>query len=502
MWGIEYKMKVTLDREGKNVVRVGLEVEADRASRAYEVTCRDLSNQVEIPGFRKGKAPRNIIEKRFGRDAIKQEALERLLPELLQQVITDKKLDIITRPEIIECNFELGEPLKLAAKFEVRPEVKLGDYKGVKADVPEAVIPEDALEKALNGIAEQHAAVNKIDPREVKLGDHVLIDFECYVDDKLIEGGKAENLPLELKDGAFVEGFCEQVAGKKPGDKFEAEVTFPEDYRNDALAGKPAKFKVELKELREKVVPGIDDELAQKVNHENLEELKKTIQSKMDEEIKYENEARAQKAVVDAVVENSEIDIPDTMIDREFELLMEQIKMQFQQTGQDWEEFAAMDDFKALEETKKEEASQRVLHSLVLGAVVRAEDMTVTEEEVTPYLNEYAIRNNIPPDRYSEMFQDEYVMRQISEEVLTGKVVDFLVKNAEINYVPDTEDSDKEESEKGSAKSKKSGAKAKKDSDKEKASKAKSDKDEDADDKPKKEKKSGAEKKAKAKAKD
>ncbi|MBI1270381.1 trigger factor [bacterium] len=482
-------MKVTLDREGKNVVRVGLEVEADRATRAYEKTCRDLSNHVEIPGFRRGKAPRNIIEKRFGRDAIKQEALERLLPELLQQVITDKKLDIITRPEIIECKFELGEPLTLAAKFEIRPEVKLGTYKGVETDVPEAVIPEDALNKALEGIAEQHAAVNKIDPRKIKMGDHVLLDFECYVEEKLIEGGKAENLPLEIKEGAFVEGFCEQLVGKEPGNEFEVEVTFPEEYRNPELAGKPAKFKVNLKELREKVVPPVDDELAKKVNHESLDELKKTIEAKMDEEIKYENEARAQKAVVDAVVENSDIDIPDTMINREYELLMEQIKMQIQQMGQDWEEFQKMEDFESLRNSKREEASQRVLHSLVLGAVVRAEDMNVTEEEVTPYLNEYAMRNNIPPDRYAEIFQDEYVLRQINEEVLTGKVVDFLVSNAKINYVPDTESSDKKESKKSSAKS------AKKEEKAEKTDKA--DK-EDKDEKPKKDAKK-KEKAAKAK---
>ena len=461
-------MKVTLDREGKNVVRVGLEVEADRATRAYEKTCRDLSNHVEIPGFRKGKAPRNIIEKRFGRDAIKQEALERLLPELLQQVITDKKLDIITRPEIIECKFELGEPLTLAAKFEIRPEVKLGTYKGVETDVPEAVIPEDALNKALDGIAEQHAAVNKIDPRKIKMGDHVLLDFECYVEEKLIEGGKAENLPLEIKEGAFVEGFCEQLVGKEPGNEFEVEVTFPEEYRNPELAGKPAKFKV---------------------NHESLDELKKTIEAKMDEEIKYENEARAQKAVVDAVVENSDIDIPDTMIDREYELLMEQIKMQIQQMGQDWEEFQKMEDFESLRSSKRDEASQRVLHSLVLGAVVRAEDMNVTEEEVPPYLNEYAMRNNIPPDRYAEIFQDEYVLRQITEEVLTGKVVDFLVSNAKINYVPDTESSDKKESKKSSAKSAKKEEKAEKND--------KADK-EDKDDKPKKDAKK-KEKAAKAK---
>lgn len=469
-------MKVTLDREGKNVVRVGLEVEADRATRAYEVTCRDLSNQVEIPGFRKGKAPRNIIEKRFGRDAIKQEALERMLPELLQQVISDKKLDIITRPEIVECNFELGEPLKLSAKFEVRPEVELGEYKGVKADVPEAKTPDDSLDKTLEGIAEQNATVTKIDPRKVKMGDHVLLDFECFVEDKPVEGGKAENLPLELKEGAFVEGFCEQVVGKKPEEKFEVEVTFPKDYRNEALAGKPAKFKVNLRELREKEVPPIDDELAAKVGHASLDELKKTIEEKVKEEVKFENEARAQRAVVEAVVENSKLDIPESMIDREFELLMNQIRMQFEQGGQSWDEFQKMDDFKALEESKKDEASQRVLHSLVLGAVVRAEDMVVQEEELTAYLNQYAMQNQIPPDKYSEMFQDEYVMRQISEDVLTGKVVDFLVENAEINYVPDTEDSDNSDdgkansSKKAPAKSKKE-TKAKTDKDKEKAPK-------------------------------
>lgn len=431
-------MKVSLDREGKNVVRVGLELEAERASRAYEVTCRELSNQVEIPGFRKGKAPRNIIEKRFGRDAIKQEALERLLPELLHQVITDENLDIITRPEIVECNFELGEPLKLAAKFEVRPEVKLGEYKGLKIDVPEAVMPEDALDTALANIASQRASMQAIDDREVAMGDHLLLDFECFVDDKLIEGGQAEGLTLEVKEGAFVPGFCEQLVGKKPKEKFEVEVTFPDEYRNEKLAGKLAKFKVEIKELREKVVPEIDDEFAKSLEHESLEELKKVIQERMTEEISMENEARSQRLVVEAVVEQSELDIPETMIAREHELLMHQIREIVETNGQSWEEYQGMEEFKQLDGAKLKEANQRVLHSLVLGAVVKAENLNVTYEEVAPYVVDYAARNQFPDDRIKELFSDEMFMRQVSEEVLTSKVVDFLVKTAQLNYVPDT----------------------------------------------------------------
>ncbi len=173
-------MKVTLDREGKNVVKVGLELEAEKASRAYEITCRELSHQVEIPGFRKGKAPRNIIEKRFGRDLIKKEALERLVPELLQQVITDKNLDIITSPQIEECKFELGEPLTLLAKFEVRPDVELGQYKGVAVNVPEAQLPGDALDRALNNIAEQKATLKPVESREVKDGDNVCLILNVW----------------------------------------------------------------------------------------------------------------------------------------------------------------------------------------------------------------------------------------------------------------------------------------------------------------------------------
>jgi trigger factor len=431
-------MKVTLDREGKNIVLVGVELEAEKASRAYEVTCRELSHQVEIPGFRKGKAPRNIIEKRFGREIIKKEALERLIPELLQQVIVEQNLDIITNPEIQECKFELGEPLTLSAKFEVRPEVTLGEYKNIKVDVPEAKLNDGAVDKALEHLAEQKADLKPIEGREVVLGDHVLLDFECKVDGKPVEGGKGEGLTLEVKEGQFLPNFCEQLVGHKPGEKFTLEVTFPAEYRNTALAGKPAVFEVDLKELRQRVVPEINDDLAKGYDHENLDTLKAAIQERLDEDVQVQNRARAQKVVVEAVVERAQVDIPETMIKREHELLMQQMRQEVERYGESWTEYQKNENFAKVEEGKKEEARQRVLHSLVLGAVVRQENLSVSEEEVAPYLAQIAVSNNIPPERYREMAQDEYLMRQITEEVLTGKVVDFLVESAEIKYVEDT----------------------------------------------------------------
>lgn len=444
-------MKVTLDREGKNVVKVGLELEAEKASRAYEITCRELSHQVEIPGFRKGKAPRNIIEKRFGRDLIKKEALERLVPELLQQVITEKSLDIITSPTIEECKFELGEPLTLLAKFEVRPDVELGQYKGVSVNVPEAQLPGDALDRALDNIAEQKATLKPVESREVKNDDNVLLDFECLVDSELVEGGKAEGLNLEVREGAFLPGFCEKLVGHKPGDKFDVEVKFPDDYRNKNLAGKPAVFKVELRELRERVTPEINDDLAKSLGHETLASLKSAVEDRMKEEVDQENRARSQKAVVEAIVSASTVDIPDSMIDREHDLLMQQLKHFVEGNGQDWNEYTKSEEWQSVNDGRKTEAKQRVLHSLVLGAIVRAENLNVTEDEVAPYLAEIAVRNNVPPERYREMAQDEYLMRQITEEVLTNKVVDFLVDSAAVKYVPDEE----AESKKGKEKSEK-----------------------------------------------
>lgn len=468
-------MKVTLDREGTNIIKLGVEVESDRAMKAYEVACKQLSQRINIPGFRRGKAPRNIVEKMVGVDFIKRETLERLVPEILEQAIYEEKLDVITQPQIDTPNFNLGEPLNILATFEVRPEVKLGEYKGVAATAEQAKMPAEAEAKALESIAEAKADLKKVDPRPIKTGDTVLLDFECFVNGELVEGGKAEGLLLEIKEGNFLPGFCEALVGKEPGQQAEVKSTFPTEYRNTELAGKDAEFKVDLKEIRERQMPDIDDELAKSVGQESLDELKKALNQRMEEELRQENEARAQKAVVEEVVKLADVVIPDSMIDRESNLLLQHHKRMVEHQGQKWDEYIQKDEYKAKYAEIREEATDRVRTSLVLGAIVRTESMSVTDEEWRPYLVDMVARYNVPVEQlaHNEELRRffEELKRQSMEEALTRKVVDFLLSHAQVTYEPESDSEAKGEGKEGEGdKGKKGTASAKPKSEKNKGS--------------------------------
>jgi trigger factor len=435
-------MKVTLEREGKNVVKLGFELESDKVSRAYEQACRQLSKQVRIPGFRPGKAPRMVLEKTVGEETIKRETLERLVPELLNEALFKENLDIITQPEYSNFEFKLGEPLKFEAKFEVRPEVKLGSYKEVEVNVPQVALPADAVQRALNNVAERRAQLDAVEDRAAALGDTVVLDFECRVDGNLIEGGKAESMLLELKEGSFLPGFCEQLVGKNAKEEFTIKSTFPENYHRKEIAGKEAEFQLKLKEIRVKQIPAIDEELAKAVGFDNLEALKASVVEELDEVVKQENEARAQRMVVEAVARCAEVEIPETMVERERDLLLQQMRRYLESNGDNWEEFESNPEFATIKNSKLEEARMRVLTSLVLGAVVREEKITVAEDEMGPYFADLAMRYNLRPDQFENFTHNEEVRRQVAEDVLTGKVVEFLVSQAKINYVADecTED--------------------------------------------------------------
>ncbi len=424
-------MKVNLERSGKNIVQLNLELESEKTLRAYEAACRQLSHKVDIPGFRKGKAPRNIIEKALGMDYIKREALEHLIPELINNAIIEEKLDIITQPQVETCKFELGEPLALTTTFEVRPEVNLGDYQKLTIPVPKAMLPADAVDQALIRVAESKAIHKAVPVRPIVMGDSVVLDFECFVDGKLVKGGKAQGLVLEIKEGNFVDGFCEQLTGKEPETHHKLKVKFPENYRNKELAGQDADFEVDIKEIREKIIPAIDDELAKQVGQESLDKLKEAIHTRLDVELHQENESLAQKAVVEAVVTRSNVDIPDTMIERECQLLLNQLKQVIERNGQNWDTYQASPEFENLKQSKRTEAQQRVLTSLVLGAVIRAENMNVSQEETSLRLAELASQYNVPLERIAG---NNDLIRQVMEEVLTQKVIQFLLSNNQLQY--------------------------------------------------------------------
>jgi trigger factor len=422
-------MKVTLDREGKNIVKLGLELESDKTIKAYEQTCRKLSQRIRIPGFRPGKAPRGILEKTVGVESIKREALEHLIPELVGEAIVSEQLELITEPEIDSFHFNLGDPLQLNVKFEVRPLVTLGNYKAIEVTVPEVKANPDGVETTLKSLAEAKAELKTIESRPVVMGDTVLIDFECYVDNKLVEGGKSQGLVLEVKPGSFIEGFCEQLVDKKPGEQFEVRVKFPNEYRNKELANKDALFKTEIKELRQKVTPEIDDALAIAYGQESLVKLKEAIGERLNEEVAQTNEINKQKAVVEAIVANAEVDIPESMIEREQSSLLLQLRKYMEQNNRSWEEFEKSSEFEAIKTSKAEEAKERVLRSLVLGAIIKAENITISAEELETYLDEVIHHYNLP---HEKALHNEQLRRQVAEELLTSKVVSFVVDSAKI----------------------------------------------------------------------
>lgn len=442
-------MKVSLEREGTNVVKLAVEVESDKAMKAYEVACKQVSHRYNFPGFRPGKAPRKLVERMVGVDALKEEALRKLLPEIFDRVIVDEKLDIITQPEVQSYEFELGGTLKINASVEVRPEVTLGSYRGLTVKVPQAKLPGDALDTALQNLAEARSTLQTVDPRPVAQGDTVLMDFECTIDGKPVEGGKAEGLLLEIKPGNFLEGFCEQLLGAEPGQDRQLTARFPDTYRNKELAGKEGHFKVAIKEIRTRLLPEMNEEFAQSIGQESLDALKQALSARLDQEVSSENEARTQKLIVDAVVAEAKVDIPESMIDRETNLLLAHMKRYVEEKGGNWQEFIAQPDYPGIYKERKEEARQRVLTSLVLGAVVRAESMSVSAEEASPYLGELLHRYNIPVDQYERNEQVrgaiEQLKRQAMEEALTRKVVEFLVGQSTIEWTEEEPESQEAE---------------------------------------------------------
>jgi len=258
-------MKVNIEKEANNVVKMDIEIPAKDAVNEYNKAAKKVSEYVNIPGFRKGKAPRNLVEQHVGVDRIKQEALEKLLPNIFRSAIMENKLDVISQPEVESYDFEIGKDLKVVAKVELRPEVILGDYKNMTINAEEHQIEADAFDKALEGLLKQHSTVKLVVDRASKNTDVVVMDFDGSVNGENIQGGKAENYPLDLANSNFIPGFAEQLVGKKLNEEFDIKVDFPKEYHDQKLAGQPAVFKIKIKEIKEKVLPELTDEFAQKV---------------------------------------------------------------------------------------------------------------------------------------------------------------------------------------------------------------------------------------------
>ena len=430
-------MTVTIEKLEKNEVKLNIEVEASVASFEYEKACKRLAQRVRIPGFRPGKAPKNMVEKYVGVAALQREVIDSVLPTIFENTIEENKFDLVSAPSVESFEFADDKSLKIVAKFELKPEVKLEAYKGMAVEVEEYKTAEDALEKELEHLADRFSTLNDVTDRKSKETDLVNIDFDGYVDGEEIKGGSAKNYVLDLAHSNFIPGYAEQLVGHEVGEEFTIKVQFPAEYHDEKLKGKDAEFNIKLNAIKEKVLPEINDELAQKVNPKfaNLAELKEDIEKYLVDNAKMENERRVSNKIFETLLEKTEIDIQDSMINREIQALMGEFKQRINMQGGNFDEMLEKEGHQKVYEQMKEEAVKRIKTSLIIGKIAQEEQVAVSQEDIQGKIGELAnIYRTSADNIVSEIQKNANLLHSMSQQVITEKVTKLLVENAKVNY--------------------------------------------------------------------
>ena len=424
-------MKFTVEKENDNIYKIDITIPAKDAAKSYDEAVKRIAQYVNVDGFRKGKAPRSVIERQVGTERIKHEALDRLMPLAIAQAVRENNLDVITQPYITKFDFTLGQDLTVEVKVETRPEVVLGEYKDLKVDVESTEIPEDAFDKALQNILNQYSTLELVVDRAAKDTDIAVIDFEGFVNGEKIEGGDAKNYPLDLGHSNFIPGFAEQIAGKNIGDEFEIKVTFPENYHDDKLKGQPAIFKIKLNEIKERKVPELNDDFAQKVGpFKTVDELKADIQKYLDNQKETSDKQKSENAIFEKVVEAASVDIPQTMIDREAESLTNDYKQRIQAQGLSWDAVEKTEGSEKLADTIKEDARIRIKISLVIGKIAQEENIKLEPADINAKLGQLSAAYGMSQaDLMKQLGKNPEIITSLSQQALNDKVRDFLMQN-------------------------------------------------------------------------
>ncbi|XJZ26400.1 trigger factor [Bacillota bacterium Lsc_1132] len=407
-----------------------VEVSADKVNEGLDAAFKKVVKQVNVPGFRKGKMPRGMFEKRFGVESLYQDALDILLPEAYENAIEETGIEPVDRPSIDIEQMEKGKELIFKATVTVKPEVKLGEYKGLEVEAFDTNVTEEDIENELKEMQNHHAELVVKEDGKAENGDTVVIDFEGFVDGEAFEGGKGENYSLELGSGSFIPGFEEQLVGIAAGESKDVEVTFPEEYHAAELAGKPAVFKVTVHEVKGKELPELDDEFAKDVDDEveTLAELKEKIKNRLAESKAHEAEHHVRDTVVEKASANAEMEIPPIMVENEINRMMQEFEQRLQMQGMNLElyfQFSGQDE-QALRGQMREEAETHVRVNLTLEAIAKAENIEASEEDVNAELENMAAMYNMTPERVKAALGGVEV---IKSDLKLRKAIDFLVEN-------------------------------------------------------------------------
>ncbi|MBD5543981.1 MAG: trigger factor [Lachnospiraceae bacterium] len=425
-------MSLQVEKLEKNMAKLTVEVPAEEMEKAVEKAYQKNKGQISIPGFRKGKVPRAMVEKMYGKGIFLEEAANSVIPSAYEKALEECEEEIVSSPEIEVVELVPEKPFIFTALVALKPEIELGKYKGVTVEKADTAVSEEEVAAEIDKERERNARTITVEDRPVKDGDMTVIDFEGFVDGQAFEGGKGESYPLTIGSGAFIPGFEEQVVGAKLEEEIEVNVTFPEDYHAEELAGKAAVFKVTVKEIKEKELPELDDEFATEVSEfDTLAEYKEDVQKKLTEKKEEEAKNAKESKVIEAIVEDSKMEIPDAMVSTTQRQMVDEFAQRIQMQGLSLEQyfqFTGLTPEKMLEQVKPQ-AEARIKSRLVLEAVVKAENIEATEEDFEKEIERMASAYQMEADKVKETL-GEHGKTEVMKDLAVAKAAEFVVEHA------------------------------------------------------------------------
>ncbi|MBQ1734824.1 MAG: trigger factor [Lachnospiraceae bacterium] len=423
-------MSQTVEKKEHNMAVITVEVPAEEFEKAVEKAYQRNKKSISVPGFRKGKVPRQLIEKMYGKEIFFEDAANICVPDAWEKAYDECEEEIVSSPKIDIKQIEAGKPFIFTAEVALNPVAEIGKYKGVEIDKIDTEVTDEDVNKQIDKEREEQSRMIAVD-REAKNGDQAIIDFEGFIDDVAFEGGKGENHALTLGSGSFIPGFEEQVEGHKAGDEFDVNVTFPEDYHAEQLKGKPAVFKCRLHEVKEKEVPALDEDFADDAGFDSVDAYKADVKKKLEERKAAEAKDKKETAVLDKLIEDAKMDIPDAMVETGARRSLDQFNQQLMMQGmsiQQYYQYTGLNE-QAMIEQSKPQALRRIKCRLVMEAVANAEGIEATEEDYEKEVEDMAKSYNMKKEDVAELMrpQDKKAMMK---DIKIKKALDFVLENA------------------------------------------------------------------------
>lgn len=425
-------MSLQVEKMEKNMAKLTIEVSAEDLEKAMQSAYQKAKGRISIPGFRKGKAPRKMIEQMYGKGIFLEDAVNALIPEHYSKALSECELEIVSQPQIDVTQMEPGKALIFTAEVAVKPEVTLGEYKGVEVPKAEIEVTEEEIEAAIKREQEKNSRTITVEDRAAEEGDIVTIDFEGFVDGEAFEGGKGEDYPLTLGSHTFIPGFEEQLVGAKTGDHVEVNVTFPEEYQAKELAGKAAVFQCDVKKIEAKELPELNDDFAKDVSEfDTLAEYKEDVKKNLTESKEKEALRAKEDAAIEKIIENAEMEIPEAMLDTQCRQMMDDFGRRMQSQGLSMEQYFQFTGQTAekMMEDMKPQALKRIQTRLVLEKIVEVENIQPTEEEVNEEISKMAAMYKMEADKLKELV-GEREMEQMKKDMAVQKAVTFVAEAA------------------------------------------------------------------------